>query len=199
MDFNEFIRGMGNSDDANEQMMAILAHLTAGVEGGHITVGQFIEGLNAVMHPDTSPLGLDIRPFFSVGAHLLGVPSLTDFFHSMYLVGIPGAYAVLCSQCTGRNCKSHPPARSYRDMTADDEININKIFGAIFASVIPDNEEVEMGEEGLLMIKVIDPATKPDLVDRMVDNFRREIDNEVETIVPDHEKPDGGWHDRWMK
>jgi hypothetical protein len=204
MDFNEFIHSVtGDHEDAGEQMRAILAHLVAGVEGDHITVGQFVESLNAVMHPDTSPLGLDIRPFFSVGAHLVGVPSLIDFFHSMYLVGIPGAYAVLCSHCAGSGPECHhPPARPYADMTSDDELMINKIFAAIFASVIPDNEEVEMGPEGMLIIKVVNPADKPELMDRMVDNFRREIDNEVETIVPDHEKRgpgDAGWQDRWMR
>jgi hypothetical protein len=54
----------------------------------------------------------------------------------------------------------------------------------------------------MLIIKVVNPADKPELMDRMVDNFRREIDNEVETIVPDHEKRgpgDTGWQDRWMR
>jgi hypothetical protein len=44
-----------------------------------------------------------------------------------------------------------------------------------------------------------DFVDKPDLMDKLVRNFRRELDDELPTVIPEHEKPDDkGGLGRWM-
>lgn len=201
MDFNEIIRRFrDDNDDPRGAWAAMLNHLATGVSSGHITATELIESLFSILHPDVSPQSLDIRPFFTVAAYAAGEDALTEFFHSMWLVRLPGAYGVLCQSHPQAACECGSSAtRNVKDMTADEEIKVNRLLGAVFKMVIPDEEEIEVSPEGLLTIKVIDPAQRPEILDKMVRSFRSEIDSELgESALRDAKPGDEDWMNRWM-
>lgn len=223
MDFKDFVDSLGMGDDdrdnspeteaerrewwrSNSQVGPLMQHMMEGVESGHISATQMIEGVYTLLHPDASPQALDVMPFFAGAVHALGEPAVMSFFHSMHVIHIPGAFALLCSTHAKIDCPcGTPPTRSFSDMTKAESKAISKGLRAVFASVIPDElhtEDTEDGDFRIVRYTEDDIKDKPDLVDKLVANWRREIDAELPTIIPDHEKPDEpggeGWMSRWM-
>jgi hypothetical protein len=215
LDFEEFINGFGGpppenlSDDTkdwltgNSHIGPLLKHIMEGVAADAISPVALVEALFTIIHPDTSPQGLDVLPLFSAAAHAVGKPSIIDFFHGMHIIHIPGAFALLCSVHNKIDCPcGEPPTRSLRDATKEEQAAVHQCIKACFASTIPDElamVDQDDGDYRLVRFSEEDLKDKPELMDKMVRNFRREIDREIPTIIPDHERNDEPGGPDWMK
>lgn len=213
MDFDDFMRGFGGDFfeqspegadwmQTHEHLTPIIRHLVAGVEGGHISAGQMIDGLYALAHPDISPQALDVKMLFSAAAHAIETPSIIDFFHDMHIIHVPGAFALMCATHNKIDCPCGlPPTRSLADATDVEKAAVHHCIKACFAVAIPDELHVEGDGDDFRIVRYNeqDFVDKPELMDKLVRNFRRELDDELPTVIPEHEKPDDkGGLGRWM-